>query len=95
MILRWTTPCSTSRTPPPWLQDRSAFRCTRSRLDHDYDYGGSRDGDFFMAVVMMMIVVVVIMRVENGPDDDLNDGEERKMMKMMKRGGFIFIREEA
>ena len=35
------------------------------------------------------------MQVENGPDDGLNDGEERKMMKMMKRGGFIFIREEA
>ena len=42
-----------------------------------------------------MVMVVVIMRVENGPDDGLNDGEERKMMKMMKRGGFIFIREEA
>ena len=61
MILMWTTPCSTSRTPPPWLQDRSAFRCTRSRLDHDYDDGGSRDGDFFMVVVLMMIVVVVMI----------------------------------
>lgn len=43
---------------------------------------------------MMKIAVVVIMRMENGPDDDLNVGEERKVMKMMKRGGFIFIREE-
>ena len=48
-----------------------------------------------MVVVMMKIAVVVIMRMENGPDDDLNDGEERNMMKMEKRGGFIFIREEA
>ena len=40
-------------------------------------------------------MIVVIMRVENGPADGLNDGEERKVMKMMKRGGFIFIREEA
>ena len=45
-------------------------------------------------VVMMKIVVVVIMRVENGPADGLNDGEQRKMVKMMKSGGFIFIREE-
>ena len=41
-----------------------------------------------------MVMVVMIMRVENGPEDDLNDGEQRKMVKMMKRGGFIFIREE-
>ena len=48
-----------------------------------------------VVVVMMKIAVVVIMRMENGPDDDLNVGEERKVMKMMKREGFIFIREEA
>ena len=47
-----------------------------------------------VVVVMMKIAVVVIMRMENGPDDDLNVGKERKVMKMMKRGGFTFIREE-
>ena len=46
-------------------------------------------------VMVKIVVVVVVMRVEKGPDDDLNDGEERNMMKMEKRGGFIFIREEA
>ena len=42
-------------------------------------------------VVMMKVVLVVLIQVENGPEDDLNDGEEGKVMK---RGGFIFIREE-